>query len=270
MRGWPFKPGVDRLFNLLNYSANVLVLLTEGGKYFAVLVLSILAIRLWRRWRRTVAPRPAGRWILALGVTALAGLIGYVSMRQSLARMDAYFGMKAFSEGRLPQALSLFVESERNWRNADTMARRGVCLLFLGQGDRGLAVLQEARNRRQGEGTSFEFLYEGLYRFGQGDVPGALRFLRAAAKDPDYRWTALKTIAVLELDQGQVAAAAEDMKPYLQLEVAEFDQAYVLACLKLAAGDKAAARAVLAKVPAGTLEPRWQRRFDELRARLQD
>jgi hypothetical protein len=258
------------MFNLLNYSANVLVILTEGGKYFFLLLLSILAIRLWRRWSRVSSAGKASGLALACLVSVLAALTGYVSVRHSLARMDAYFGMKAFYDGHLPQALSLFEASERNWADADTLARRGVCLLLLGAGEEGLAVLKQARDLRHGEGTSFEFMYEGLYRFGQGDAPGATRFLRAAAKDATYRWTATKTLAVIELDQDQVAAAAEDMKPFMQIDVTDFDQAYVLACLKLAAGNKAEARTLLNQVPAGDLGPSWNRRLEKLRARLQD
>jgi hypothetical protein len=258
------------MFNLINYSANVLVILTEGGKYFALLVLAILAIRLWQRWSRASSAGKASGLVVAGLVTVLATVTGYVSMRHSLARMDAYFGMKAFDAGHLPQAVSLFEASERNWASADTMARRGVCLLYLGAGEEGLAVLKQARDLRQGEGTSFEFVYEGLYRFGQGDAPGAIRFLRAAAKDSIYRWTAVKTIAVIELDQDQVAAAAEDMKPFMQVDVTDFDQAYVLASLELAAGHKAEARTLFNKFPASNLGPRWDNRFDKLRARLQD
>lgn len=258
------------MFNLPNYSANVLVILTEGGKYFAVLVLAILAIRLWRRWGRVSSGGKASSLMLACLMTALTALAGYLSMRHSLARMDSYFGMRAFDQGHLPQALSLFEASERNWGNADTLARRGVCFLFLGEGQRGLALLKQARDLRQGEGTSFEFINEGLYRFGQGDAPGAIRFLRAAAKDATYNWTATKTIAVIELDQNQVAAAAEDMKPFLQVDVRDFDQAYVLASLKLADGNKAEARALLNQVSTNSLGPVWASRFDKLRAHLQD
>jgi hypothetical protein len=258
------------MFNLINYSADVLLILTEGAECFAILVLSILAIRLWRRWSRGSSAGKASNLVLACLITVLAALTGYVSMRNSLARMDSYFGMKAFYAGHLPQALSLFEASERNWASADTMARRGVCLLYLGEGGEGLSVLKQARDLRRGEGTSFEFIYEGLYRFEQGDAPGAIRFLRAAAKDDTYRWTATKTIAVIELDQDQVAAAAEDMKPFMQVEVSEFDQAYVLASLKLAAGNKAEARTLFNKIRASNLGPRWDGRFEKLSARLQD
>jgi len=258
------------MFNLLNYSENVLLILSEGGKYFALFVLSILAIRLWRRWSRVSPAQKAGSLVMACVVTVLATATGYLSMRHSLARMDSYYGMKAFSDGHIPQALSLFEASERNWDNADTMARCGVCLLFLGEGDRGMAMLKQARDRRNGEGTSFEFMYEGLYRFSQGDDSGAIHFLRPAAKDPAYLWSATKSIAVIELDQGQVAAAAEDMKPFMEFEATDFDQIYVLASLKLAAGKKEEARALLNKFPAGDFGPRWKSRVDKLRARLQD
>lgn len=258
------------MFNLFNYSANVLVILTEGGKYFALLVMSILAIRLWRRYGRVSSARKVGNLVLAGLVTVLAVLIGYVSMRHSLARMDSYYGKKAFRDGHLTQAFSLFAAAEQNWADPDTMARCAVCLLYMGEGDRGLAMLKQARDLRKGAGTAFEFYYEGMYRLRQGDVPGATRFLRAAARDETYLWPATKSIAVLELDQGEVAAAAEDMKPFMQVEVTEFDQAYVLASLKLAAGDKAEARALLNKVPVSNLDPVWKSRYDKLRAHLQD
>jgi len=258
------------MFNLINYSANALVLLTEGGKYFALLLLSILAIRLWRRWSRASSTANAIGLVLACSVTVLTALAGYVSMRDSLARMDFHYGMKAFKAGHLPQALSLFEASQRNWASADVMACRGVCLLYLGEGNEGLALLKHARDLRNGYGRAFEFMHEGLYRFSQGDGPEAIGLLRAAATDPGYRWTATKTIAVIELDQDQIAAAAEDMKLFMQVDVTDSDQAYVMASLKLAAGNKAEARALLNKFPDDNLEARWKSRFDKLRARLQE
>jgi tetratricopeptide (TPR) repeat protein len=258
------------MFNIVNYTANAWLILAEGSKYFVLLVLCILSIRLWRRWSRISSARNAGGLVMACVATLLAAAIGYVSMHQSLAAMDSYYGMKAFDEGRLPQAVSLFETSERLWQNGDTMGRRGVCLLFLGQADQGLALLDQARAMRKGEGTSFEFIYQGLYHFTQGDTNAAMKYLRTAAKDPTYRWTATKIIAVLKLDENQVAAALEDMKPFMQFDVTDFDQAYVLAALRLADGKKDEARALLDKFPAASLTPQWQSRYEKLRARLQD
>ena len=58
------------------------------------------------------------------------------------------------------------------------------------------------------------------------------------------------------------------MKPFAQLEVTDFDHAYVMAALQLASGNKAEARTLIAKYPGTGLGPRWQSRFEQLRARL--
>ena len=64
--------------------------------------------------------------------------------------------------------------------------------------------------------------------------------------------------------------AAETMKPFRQLEVTDFDQAYVLAALQLAEGKKAEGLALLDKFPAASLNGPWQKRYETLRARLLD
>ena len=74
----------------------------------------------------------------------------------------------------------------------------------------------------------------------------------------------------MELDQNRVADAAEQMKPFMQADVTEFDQAYIMAALKLADGKKAEARELLDKFPAAGLSPMWQNRFEKLRKQLQD
>ena len=258
------------MFNICDYTDHVGTILAEGGKYFVLLVLCILAIRLWRRWCRVRAARNTSSLILACVVTVAAGFTGYFSMRHSLATMDTYFGIQAYDNGRLEQAAALFEASERNWLMGDTLGRHGVCLLYLGQGNQGVAMLAQARAMRRGEGTPFEFMNEGWYDFIQGNQPDALKFLRAAAKDLAYRWPATKIIAVIELDQNQIAAAAEEMKPYLQFEVTDFEQAYVLATLKLADGHKEEARTLLNKFPAPHSTTQWQTRYDQLLARLQN
>jgi hypothetical protein len=258
------------MLNIYDYTANTLVILTEGGKYFVVLVLCILSIRLWRRWIRVSSARNACGLIIACVATCLAAIAGYLSLRMSNAAADYYFGMQAFDAGRLPQAGALFATSQQKWQNGDTLGRLGVCLLLLGETNQGIAMLDHARAMRHGKGTPFEFIYEGEYDFTQGNTNAALKFLRAAAKDPAYTWSATKTIAVIELDANQVAAATEDMKPYLSRDVTDFCQAYVLASLKLADGKKDTARALLDKFPSASLTSEWQKRYDQLRLRLQD
>ena len=74
----------------------------------------------------------------------------------------------------------------------------------------------------------------------------------------------------MELDENRAADAAELMKPFMQAEATEFDQAYIMAALKLADGKKAEARALLDKFPTADLTPMWQSRFEKLRTRLHD
>jgi hypothetical protein len=122
---------------------------------------------------------------------------------------------------------------------------------------------------RNGNGTPFENFYEGLYRFNQGDVGAAVPLLQAAAGDDIYRWSVIKIFAVMELDQNQTADVAEQMRPFMQAEVTEFDQAYIMAALALADGKTSEARALLDKFSQAGLSPAWQDRFAKLRGRLQ-
>ena len=73
--------------------------------------------------------------------------------------------------------------------------------------------------------------------------------LEAASADETYRWSVIKLFAVMALDENRVADAAGLMKPFLQAEVTEIDQAYIMASLKLADGKKAEAQAILNKFP---------------------
>src|SRR5882757_7135882 len=104
-----------------NYTANTTLVLGEAGKYFAVLLFSVLAIRLWRRWIKT-SPADKSKSLLLAGVaTLLAAVIGYFSMCQSLGRLYSFYGMEAFHAGRLSQALSLFETSAKYWHSADVL-----------------------------------------------------------------------------------------------------------------------------------------------------
>jgi hypothetical protein len=58
------------------------------------------------------------------------------------------------------------------------------------------------------------------------------------------------------------------MQPFLEVEVKETDQAYVVASLKLLDGKTNDARAILEKFPAETLSGFWQPRFQKLREQI--
>jgi hypothetical protein len=179
-------------------------------------------------------------------------------------------GLRAFRDGRVPQALALFETADQNWRTADTLGQRGVCLLMLGDANRGLALIARARDQRAGQGTPLENFYAGLYHFTKGDPRAAVPLLQASSVDYTYRWPVTKLFAIMALDENRAADAAEQIKPFREAEVTEFDQAYILAALKLADGKKAEARALLEKFPDANLSPMWQTRFEKLRGQLSD
>jgi hypothetical protein len=251
-----------------NYTATATLVLGEAGKYFVLLLFSVLAIRLWRWWAKSSGSNRIKCLILAGVVTGMAVTTGYFSMCHSLGKLYAYYGMSAFRENRLPQASALFALSLQYWKNADALGQNGVCLLLSGQPDRGLALLSQAKSLRQGNGAPFEDFYEGLYFFTQGQPGNSAPLLAAASADATYRWSAIKLLAVMELEANRPAEAARLMQPFMQADVTESDQAYVIAALKLAAGRKAEALAVLDKIPAPALTPMWQMKFEKLRAEI--
>ena len=255
------------VFNIGEYTAATELLLREAGKYFALLLFAVLAIRLWRRWIGNA--RDVAGFGCAAAVTAGAVAIGYFSLRQSLGSLYSYYGMRAFHEGHLPQALVLFETADRNWRTPDTIGQEGVCRLMMGEADPGRALIARARAARKGE-SQFEDFYEGVYLFARGDIDQAVPRLEVASVNDDYRWNVVKIFAVIDLETNRVADAARLMQPFMQAEVTDPDQAYILASLKLAAGKKAEARALLDRFPEAELSPLWQERYKKLRARLGD
>ena len=254
--------------NVGNYTETTGLVLAEAGKYFTLLLFTVLAIRLWRRWAGSPAANKSENMFWACALTLIAAAIGYFSMCQSLGKLYSHFGMDAFHANQLPQALSLFETAARNWRNADTLGQQGVCLLLLGDGDRGLALIAQARALRKGKGAPLEDFYEGLYRFTKGDARAAVPLLQASSVDDAYRWNVTKLFAVMALDENRVADASGQMKPFMQAGVTEFDQAYIMASLKLADGNKAEARAILNKFPLESLSPMWKSRFEKLQAKI--
>ena len=251
-----------------NYTEITTLVLREAGKYFALLLFSVLAIRLWRRWARSPVANKFKNLLLAGAVTFVAAAVGYFSMCQSLGKLYSYYGMSAFRANRLPQAFTLFETSSKYWKSADALGQRGVCLLLSGNQDRGLQLIGEAKTLRKGRGAPFEEFYEGLYFFTQGQRSNSVPLLAAASADETYRWSVVKLFAVMELDENHAADAAELMKPFMQAEVTESDQAYIIASLKLAEGKKAEAQAILNKFPPEDLSPMWKSRFKKLQAEI--
>lgn len=253
-----------------NYTENTTLILGEAGKYFALLLFSVLAIRLWRRWVKTSPTDKAKGLLLACAATLIAVAIGYVSMCQSLGKLYSYYGMEAFHAGRLSQALALFETSGKFWNGADARGQKGVCLLMSGDSERGLPLIRSARAQRNGVGTSFENFYEGLYDYTHGERVKSVPLLQAASADPAYRWSVIKLFAVMELDGNHADSAAALMQPFLAAEVTEADQAFIVASLKLSEGKKTEAQALLDKFPTNELAPMWKSRFEKLRSQIQD
>ena len=258
------------MFDIANYTSNMRFLLGEGGKYFLLLVLSVLAIRLWRRWINITRARNVSGLLCAVVVTVSAVGVGYVSVRQSLSLLYSHYGMKAFREDRLPQALILFQTADQDWQSANTVGQIGVCRLLLGKVKQGLDLISQARTMRKGKGAPFEDFYEGVYYYTKGDNARAIPLLQAAGKNDAYRWSVIKIFAVMELDQNRIADVEQQMKPFMQADVTEFDQAYIMAALKLADGQKKEARALLDKFSTNGLSARWQSRVKKLREQLND
>lgn len=251
-----------------NYTALTELVLAEASKYFACLLFSVLAIRLWRRWAKNPIANRFKNLLSAGAVSFIAVAIGYFSMRQSLGKLYSYYGMDAFHANRLPQAYALFETSSKYWKSADALGQKGVCLLLSGNPDRGLQLIGDARTMRKGHGTPFEDFYEGLYFFTKGQHSNSVPLLKTASADDTYRWSVVKIFAVMDLDENRVADAAELMKPFMQAEVTECDQAYIMISLKLADGKKAEAQAILNKFPSGELSPLWKSRFEKLEAEI--
>lgn len=256
--------------DITSYTEDTKLILAEGGKFFALLVFSVLAVRLWRRVAKVAASRNAGGFLAAGVATGLAVAIGYFSMCQSLGAMYCRYGKLAFQRGRLPQALALFEDAGKCWNSADALGGQGVCHLVAGDSATGLALIAEARLRRHGAETPFEDFYEGIYRFDKGDMQAAVPLLESASGDYAYRWSVIKLFTVMALDENHTAHAAEKMKPFMGAEVTEFDQAYIVASLELAEGRKAEARQLLDKFSTTALTPAWRKRYAILREKLRE
>ena len=253
-----------------SYVELVKLILAESVKYFALLLIIVLAIRLWRRLPKLPGGKKIGNLLLAGFATVLAMGIGYFSICHSMSSMYLYFGMQSFHAYKLEPALSLFQDALDYRRNADALGGKGVCLLWTGQVADGLRTLEEARMLRKGKASPFESFYEGMYFFYQADTTNAVPLLEAASASPDFQWGVTKLFAVIQLDWNQPQEAAQLMQPYLKAEVTEADQAYVIASLWLADGKKTEAQALASRFLTNSPTPFWQARFEKLRARIQE
>ncbi len=256
--------------NITEYAALIKVILLEAGKYFALLLFSVLAIRLWRRWLKVSAAYKPKILLLAGVATLVAGGLGYASICHSMSLLYSYYGMEAFRAQRLAPALVLFQTSANFWKSADTLGEEGVCLLWLDKPDDGNRLLDEAKALRKGESPAFESFYEGLYYFFHDQTGKAVPLMERASANLTYRWSVTKLFAVVQLDQNQPQEAAKLMAPFLRAEVTETDQAYVMASLKLAEGGKTEAQALIDKFATPDLALFWKSRFEKLRAQLQN
>jgi hypothetical protein len=247
----------------------VKLLLEETAKYFALLLFAVLAIRFGRRAMKVKREEKPGNFLGAFVAGILACGIGYFSVCHSLSLMYSYFGMQTFHSYKLEPALSLFESSLSCWKSADTLGRKGVCLLWIGSVDEGFRSLNEARALRKGRGSPFENFYEGLYYFYHDDVTNAVPLLEAASASPDFAWGVTKLFAVIQLDWDRPQEAMRLMQPYLQVEVSEADQAYIIASLKLVDGKKAEAQALVDKFLLDAPPSFWKARLEKLRAKIQ-
>jgi hypothetical protein len=256
--------------SISSYVELVKLILSESAKYFVLLVLVVLAIRLWRRLPKLSKGKRSGNFFLACLSSALAIGIGYFSICHSMSLMYSYFGMKAFHAYKLEPALSLFQTSLDYRKNADALGGKGICLLLMGHTPDGMRALDEAKALRQGESSPFEDFYEGLYLFYHDDSTNAVPLLEAASASPDFQWGVTKLFAVIQLDRNQPQEAARLMQPFMQVKVTETDQAYVIASLRLADGKKATALSLINQFSTNDLTPFWKARFEKLRVKIQN
>lgn len=253
-----------------SYVDLVTLILSESAKYFALLLLVVLAVRLWRRVPKLSGRARHGNFYLACLATLLSAGVGYVSICHSLSLMYWHFGLEAFQASRLDPAFSLFDTSWQYRKNADALGGKGVCLLVTGHGEAGLALLNSAKAMRHGTGTPFENFYEGVFYFYAGEVTNAVPQLEAATVDSDYVWEVTKLFAVIQLDRDRPQEAARLMQPYLQAEITGPEHAYIIARLKLAAGDQAGAQVLAEKFSSAEMAPFWRTRFERLKSSLQN
>lgn len=258
--------------DIADYSETIQVLLGETAKYFALLVFSVLSIRLWRRLSRTAAANKRSHLILACVASAAACAIGYFSICHSMGRLYYYFGSKAFDAGNLPAAQSLFGTALTFWKNPDAVGKEGICLLLADQPEPAGRLLTEAKVLRGGRSSHFEEFYQGTFYFFHEQPDQAIPLLEASSAFVDYQWNVIRLLSAIALDKNRPDEARRLMQPYAQTEVeaGDYSHAYVAAALKLLDGKMADAKSILDRFPAGDLSPFWKPRFEKLRSKIQN
>jgi hypothetical protein len=244
--------------------------LEESVKYIFLLVLSILAIRLWRRLSALPAPFKQNGTLLACLATVIALVFGYFSFCHSLSRLYSYYGARAFSSGYLVSAVSLFSESSDYWKSADALGKEGICLLLLDKTKEGAKLIDAAKLMRKGQSTPFEEYYQGIYYFLNEQPEKAVPFLEAATTDWAFRRSAIVALAVIDVDNNQLEDAERVMKPFFQVQITSEDHAYVMASLLLFERKKNEAKTLVDKFESENLPPFWKSRFDRLRAKIKN
>ncbi len=259
------------MLDIGNYTDLVKVILGELAKYFSLLLLTVLAIRLWRQFSKTSAGINKRIFLMVASlVSVLAIVVGYCSIRHSMGRLYSYYGVKAFSAGNILPAFSLFRTSVQCWKNADSLGEQGVCLLWLDQTNQGMQLINRAKTLRKGQNTAFEAYYEGLYFYFHDQWSAAIPLLESASGDIGYQWNVTKLFAVLELDNNRPEEAQKLMKPFEQASITDYDQAYIIASLDLWKGKKTEAESLVKKYRSEDLPPFWKTRFDQIEIKIQN
>ncbi len=250
------------------YLESIRLVLLEASKFLVVLILTVLAIRMWRRFPKLSGSNRNSTGMVAAILTVMTLVAGYLGMTHSLGLLYSAYGMKAFGHENIPAALSLFRQSEGYWKTADNAGGAGICLLLLEQRALGEKKLEQARLLRKGVNSGFESHYSGLYYFTHNQPKEAFPRLRAAAGTINYRWTDSKLLAVMLLDNNQPADALELMGPYAQVAIQDCDHAYVMIALMLHQHKRDEAAKLLRQFPAETLSEFWKPRFENLRSQV--
>jgi hypothetical protein len=251
------------MLSITDYQETIKLLLSEGGKYLLLLIFVVLSIRLWKRFPRASGVNRQQTLLLSVVASIAACAIGLLSMRHSLGRLYAAYGLRAFDQGNILAAAGLFHQSQGYWQDADTIGKEGVCRLLL-ELPNGPALLDEAKARRKGASSGFESHYTGLYYLFHEQPEKAFPFLRASAAELHFRWVDLKLLALILLEKNQPADAAQLMAPFAQVQITDFDHAYVMASLKVVENKPLEARALLERFQPETLPEFWKARFERL------
>jgi hypothetical protein len=252
-----------------DYTALVKLILSESAKYFGLLLLAVLAVRLWRRVT-VVSGRNRGSTVVSAFIfTAAAVVVGCFSMCHSLGLLYTHYAMRAFNDGNFASAHTLFGSSFSYWKNADAVGGQGLCLLLSGQDEPGLQTLEQARTMRGGKNSQFEEFYLGIHYFFDGHPEKAMPLLSDASRDPAYQWDSLKLLGIMLVEDNQPAEAARLIQMYRQAEIRDVDQAYLMASLDVAEGKKPEALEILKKFPTAALAPFWKARFEKLQQRAE-